>query len=425
MNDNRSPNPYRDDDSALAPFVGRQAVFARLHQYLKSPASGQAMVFAGQRRVGKTAFLRHFSKVFDDTFVGVYIPLQQLRFNDEADFWLAMIHATLNVLAGRDLTLSRLPPIPPEHSELREWLADSWLPELWHVIRYHRQLVILADDVHKLIDTSGQVPKGLFAYCHELMEKHPQFRLVMTLHTPYESYFTGIDSLFHVSEIVRLTNLSREETASLLTDPVSDLYHLTDQCIDEVYRTTGGQPQFVQRAGDQIFRRWQQTSVVTLDDVKAIALAIYAQSHAELDFMWQESTSNERLILSAISHLLYENPLKAVDPAAIESWLLETDYPMDATAIHAAVRSLEYRELLISTPTGIRLTAGLMQKWLLENARPTHPAAPTAPSSRQRFMILAVVIIALAIGLLLIINLGSAPPPNNDPPEPTVTLASR
>jgi hypothetical protein len=141
--------------------------------------------------------------------------------------------------------------------------------------------------------------------------------------------------------------------------------------------------------------------------------------------MWQESTSNERLILSAISHLLYENPLKAVDPAAIESWLLETDYPMDATAIHAAVRSLEYRELLISTPTGIRLTAGLMQKWLLENARPTHPAAPTAPSSRQRFMILAVVIIALAIGLLLIINLGSAPPPNNDPPEPTVTLASR
>lgn len=423
MNNDLSINPYRDDDSA--PFAGRQPAYARLHQYLKSPLNGQVMIFIGQRRVGKTAFLRHFSPVFDDTFLGIYIPLKQLTFNDEADFWLALVRNTLNVLAERDLTLSRLPEIPPQHDDLREWLADSWLPELWHVIRYHRQLVILADDIHTLVDASGQLPKGLFAYLHELMVKHPQLKLVMTIHTPYESHFSSIETLFNHSESFRLTNLSREETASALVDPVSDFYRLTDQCIDEVYRATGGQPQFVQRAGHQIFRRWQDSSVVTLDDAKAIILTIYTQSHAELEELWQESTSNERLTLNAISHLLYENPLQAVDPAAVESWLLETDYPLDTTAIHAAARSLEYREIVIHTSSGIKLTAGLMQKWLLENAQSMRGAAPPPSLTRQRLLWLALVVIALVIGLLLAINLSSTPQQNNNPPEPTVTLETR
>ncbi len=425
MNDDTSNNPYRDNDNVLAPFAGRQSAYARLHQYLKSPVNGQAIIFVGQRRVGKTAFLRHFSAVFDDTFLGIYIPLKQLTFNDEADFWLALVQNTLNVLAERDLTLSRLPGIPPQRDNLREWLSNSWLPELWHVIRYHRQLVILMDDAQALIGENGQLPKGLFAYFHELMDKHPQLKLVMTIHTPYESHFSGIESLFNLSESFRLTNLSRDEIASVLTDPVKDSYRLTDQCIDEVYRATGGQPQFVQRAGYQIFQRWQEHSIVTLDDVKAIVLTIYAQSHSELEAMWQETTSNERLILNAISHLVYENPLQTVDSAAIEGWLLESDYPLDATAIHATVRSLEYREILANTPSGIRLTAGLMQKWLLENAQSMRVAVSPPPLGRQRLMWLALVIIALAIGLLVVINLSSAPQQSNNPPEPTVTLEIR
>jgi hypothetical protein len=424
MND--TSNPYRDDNSELAPFAGRQPAFARLHQYLKNPVNGQAMIFVGQRRVGKTAFLQHFGTVFDDTFMSIYIPLKQLTFHDDTDFWLEMVQRTLKVLAERDLTLSRLPQIPAQRDDLREWLKDSWLPELWHVIRYHRRLVILVDDAHVLIDPSGQLPKDWFAYWRELMEKHVQLKLVLTIHTAYENDFSGIESLFNVSENFRLTNLSREETASLLVDPVSALYRLTDQCIDEIYRATGGQPQLIQRAGQPIFRRWQENSVVTLDDVKTILLTVYAQSHAELEAMWLESATNERRVLTAISQLLYENPLRAVDPTAIESWLLETDHPLDITAIHATMRSLEYREMLVTAPSGVKMTAGLMQKWLLENPQTVRTAAPPTPPHRQRLMWLALLIIVLAIGLILVINLSSAPQTANDhTPLPTITLETR
>jgi len=427
INEDSAVNPYHDDDSAVAPFAGRQPAFARLHQHLKSPLTAQAMIFTGQRHIGKTAFLRHFSAVFDDTFLGVYIPLKQLDFTDESDFWLAVIQRTLSILAERDLTLSRLPQIPAQSGDLREWLAESWLPELWHVIRYHRQLVILVDDGQALIDASGQVPKGLFAYYQELMTRHPQLKLVMTVHTPYESYFSGVESLFNISENFRLTHLTRDETGALLTDPVSDQYRLTEQCIDEIYRATGGQPQFVQRAGHQIFQRWKESSLVTLDDVKAIVLTIYAQSHAELAAMWQESTANERLVLIAISRLQYENPLQSVDPSAIESWMLETDYPLDITAIHAAVRSLEYREIVVSTPSGIKMSAGLMQKWLLENAESSRPArVQIASPNRWRLILVAAFIVVLAIGLLVLINLSSAPQSDdNHLLEPTVTLEAR
>jgi hypothetical protein len=123
---------------------------------------------------------------------------------------------------------------------------------------------------------------------------------------------------------------------------------------------------------------------------------------------------------------LYDDPLSSIDAARIEGWLVETDYPLDTTAINAALRSLEYREIVSSTPSGLAITAGLMQTWLLEHARlsDTPSVAPKAQALAPVWRWLIVVVIVVVIGLLLIgLTSSGRPGSRNSEALPTVTLA--
>jgi hypothetical protein len=148
---------------------------------------------------------------------------------------------------------------------------------------------------------------------------------------------------------------------------------------------------------------------------------IYGNSQQEFREMWLRLPRSERLTLTAISSLLYADPLQGCEADAIGKWLVETDYALDNTAINAALRSLEYREILTHSAKGYVPAGGLMQRWLLENARLETVVQPT---TRRRWLALALVVAGFFAMLLLWIALsGTAPSLSSDTP-PTVTLVA-
>jgi hypothetical protein len=248
-------------------------------------------------------------------------------------------------------------------------------------------------------------------------------------------------------DVVRLANLTLDESQWLLQAPPRGLYAVPDECALAVHRLVGGAPGLVQHFGYLFFLRWEtypELNVFTLEDVKALTSTIYLYNEADYRVLWEHLTANERLVLTAMSDLLYSDPLGRMDAQAIQSWLVETDFPLDMTAINATLRSLEYREVLQPTPEGISLSASLMQSWLLENARLGRrtaqlvSAAPTTtitadeelPTRRFRvtprlLRILTVILIVLVIANIVAyawVNSGSPSVPPNI--EPTVTLAN-
>lgn len=441
-------NPYHPDDPALAAFAGREAAFARLHQHLTSPTHVEAVLFLGRRRIGKTALLRHVGAFFDETFIDVYVPLKQAVLENEDHWLLQLVQATGKALAARDFTLSRLPEAPDDPNRLRAWFAESYLHELLGILRY-RRLVLLLDDVEALIQAAhdDRVPADHVAYLQGLLQRYRQLGIALTLDTQYETSIAALSPLVNAAETFRLTNLSQEESRRLLQKPITGLYTVSDESADAIYRATGGQPLLLQRAGYHLFERYtaqplpptpsptgtsfgrprmERGSKDTLDEVKQVINQVYPESEAEFRATWQQTTRDERLVLTAMVSLLYDDPLEAIDTASIVGWLVETDYPLDTTAINAARRSLEYAEVVHSTQTGLAITAGMMQTWLLENARltdsPTEAPRPQAFTWDWRWVI--VVAILLVIGLLLAISLGSGGQPGvNSRPLPTVTLA--
>jgi Na+-transporting NADH:ubiquinone oxidoreductase subunit NqrB len=151
----------------------------------------------------------------------------------------------------------------------------------------------------------------------------------------------------------------------------------------------------------------------------------YAASDSHFRQMWQVLTRDERLVLTAIASLIYDDPLKAVTVERIETWLVETDYPMDTTAIHAALRGLDYQDVVSNLRNqGYKLVAGMMQTWLLEHARLSEIAGSSFAGLSQkiswRVLLIAGIII---LGLIIVLILLPAPTLAPSDTIPTVTLA--
>jgi hypothetical protein len=433
MENRVTPNPYRplpDENDLSAPFAGRQKAFEFLYQRLTDPAGTESSLIMGRQEGGKTALLHHFNRFFDETFVSVYIPLAEKRLNSEADWLELLAKEATRALSEHNYTLSRLPEWDTATTDKRGWFSTTYLPEILNIIRRQRRLVFLLDDANALLQAvaAEKLPADTISYLHGLVEAHPQLGIVLTLDSQFEADIPKLSPLISLEAIFRLANLSEEEVTWLLTEPASDLYNLTADATAAVYKATGGQPRLVQRFGFQLFKLWETRptrTVLTVEDVKQVTPAVYAASEKDLHAAWTATTRNERLALTAITSLIYADPLNTPTQAGLESWLVETDYPLDSTAIKAAIRGLEYREIVEHTPSGIRLTSTLMQNWLMENGRLTEGRI-SGEIRRPGLRWLAVAALALLIvALVLIASQTSAPVTANETaPVATVTLVA-
>lgn len=396
------------DDVSL-PFAGRQAALARLHQYCSDAAQPQAFVLLGWRGTGKSALLAHCETAFDAQFVCVIVPLEQMPLRGEPAFLRALATLIAAALERRGFSTASLPTEPEDDAELRAWLRDDFLTRALSIVRAHRRLVLLVDDAERWIDAAATnaLPLDLFTYLQWLLQTHPTLRMILALDTAREADLPALQPL--AGEEYRLPRLTREE----ISDVIAEAHN------DTAYRATGGFANLVQRAAQHLRGKTSES------EIKAALAAVYTESSGEFRDIWLSLNQNERLVLTAISSLLYADPLGATTPEAISIWLVETDYPLDVTAIKAALRSLEYREILTHAAAperGFVPAAGLLQTWLLENAR-LESSAASSQGGRRRALLLGIGLLLIA-ALLLSIALSTAPTPDaTDAPIPTITLA--
>jgi len=430
-----SENPYQafPDDDRLAPFAGRQAELTRLDHYLKEPATDYALIYLGQRRKGKTALLRRFDTIFQEPYIGAYLPLSNLDLQTEADLLRAIVEAIAYYLTRRDYTASRIPVMDEEPADWRGWITHTWLPEIIHIIRPHRKLVLLFDDAHHWLAAEDDS----FVFFHSLLRDHPQLKLVMTMNAAAEDRLGLMAPLFNPAHTLRLTNLTLEECRWLLQSPSAGRYTITEDSILAVYRASGGHPQLAQRFAYHIYAyrdAHPDQHIITPQIIKSLTTVMYTHSERELANMWAESMDNERLILSAVSDLHYDDPLAKISAEQVSAWLVQGGYPMDTTTVHATLRSLEYRELLTHRGNNIELASHLLQMWLLDNAhrstlRPVRDAHRSETDSARRLRVrrpaLILGIMAVIALLVLIISLSNTPQPTSSENRflPTVTLA--
>lgn len=389
---NTAANPYHAGYGDLAtlstaPFAGRQDSFTRLYARLFDPVQTGAILFMGRRHSGKTALLRNASNIFKATALGVYVPLGDVPADRESTWLLALAQTITTELVEQGFILSRLSQLDAPGDDVRGWLEVTFLPQILGAVR--KKLLLLLDDADRLLMAvrGGQLNDDTIAYLLSLTKKFNGLNFALTLDAEYEDDLETFAPLVSPADVIRLENLALDETRWLLQAPVDGLYVVPDEIAQMVQRLVGGAPGLVQHFGYLFCQRWQnfpELNVFTRDDVRALTPAVYLYNEDDYAALWERLNTNERRVLTAISGLVYDDPLGRIDAAAIQTWLIDTDFPLDITAINATLRSLEYRDLLQPTPQGIALTAELMQTWLLEHARLGMRSPPASTATVQR-----------------------------------------
>jgi hypothetical protein len=424
-------NPYEvaPNSDKLAPFADRSTAMTRVRQQI-ADAGAPALALLGREGIGKTALLRQIDATTDETVLTIYVNLADTPLDSEGDWLLALAQSATEELVRHDFTLSRLASMQPPGNDVRSWLDNTFLSEFCSIIRPQRRAAFLLDNIEVLLDAidRGGLPDSSMAYLQFLRHERPQITFVVTLDDRHESSLPRLQPLVDSGDVIRLTDLPLDAVGEILREPVARRYNVSDDAAIAVHRATGGYPPFVQAFGAALYRRQHNLSYqdeMTGEDVKAVTQDVYPKAAPTYAQNWAALPLNERLVLGSISTLTYEDPLRVIDAEAIEAWLVETDYPLDAMTINALLRSLEYRELIQATPTGGHVIhAAMMQRWLLENARFGEAGRAQSERSLPNLRWIAVAVVAIIIiGLAVMLSRTSAPEnrPTGDAP-PTVTL---
>lgn len=439
MNGDSLPNPYDGDP---LPFAGRRTAYARLHQRLMDPEQASTVVFLGRKGIGKTVLLQNFERDFDETFIGAYSALTADDVASETGWWLLLAQAITAAISQRDLTLLRLAAISPPEDDARAWFQTIFLAEILAIIRGHRRLVLLLDDAECLMDAleSGQVAPESITFLRDLMRETPQLGLALALDAAYEGELARLSPLVKPTDVLRLTSLLPGEATELLQKPVRGLYNVPDETAAAINRATGGDPRLVQAFGRRLWWRWQSEpglNVMTVDDVRTVTPLVYADVDDLLSEYWSGLNTNEQLVLTAFGSLRYDDPLLKIDGSALQNWLIETDFPLDTTAVNVALRSLEYQEIIAQHADGLQLVGELWQTWLVERARTsgdfpgrlrprTQARAAAAERTRNLRFLLTVIALVIAAVLLFAFLLQSNRDTGSEsaPTAPTATLVA-
>jgi len=425
-------DPQHEPDGLRLPLVGRDELLARIHQHALDMASPHALAVIGPPGSGKTSLLRALAAE-DEDIIGVYISLRDAATNTETNWLRTLIEATNTALLNRDYSQNRLDAMEstlenPLAPALRPWINSDYLSGVTRLIRSHRRILWLLDDLEALLASMevDHLPDDTLLYLHGLMLNHMQLGIVVTADLDAEGRLLSLAPFVPVEAIHRLHLLDPEATRSLLR---SARPSLSDEDAAHIHAATGGHPQWLTLCAQTLNGQPQAT-------IETIKQAVYPQVTADCEALWQRLSTHEQIILQAIVNLHYSDPLKAITPTMLEQWLIDSDTPLDATDIAAALRGLDYREIIGPDRQNLRLRSGFFERWCLTQLRrgqrveqrrttaattPTPAAADSTPPMRRLSILLIVLIVIIVLGIIFATAGGGL---NQAAPtaQPTVTL---
>jgi hypothetical protein len=435
-------NPFRPQQPATDPtrFFGRESVFAFIRERLVTGNNAHAPALIGQRGIGKTSVLLQIPYHLEPRYLFAYIDLADIDHEEPAALIFALIDATRAALEAAEIETGRLPPLPEDmgvpgnRDGLWAWFAGEYLEAALTTLQRVWRLLFLFDNTGALLDAieRGEMPVEVGAALSALMADDDRLDMLFAVDTldehRLESFAPLSDPMLHR----RFGMLNEVAAANLTRTPAAALYEVSEEAVLGIQAITGGHPYLLHVVNRLI---WAQAAAhppasrshITLTEVRAAIPDAIRDADPVLRQLWEDATTNEQIVLTALTELTAETGEEAIRPEQIRAWALrEHDHPLDDTALVATVRRLDYRDVIRAESDGrITFVAGLFYQWLhrqlgIEAAVPTQ----TTRSPLRRWAIPLVlfsgIVAALAVMMAQAVSAGTS---TALPAAQTVTFA--
>jgi len=297
-------NPIRTKEM----FFGRQADFEFVRAKLATGQSGLVIVFAGERRSGKTSILFQIIEgALGEQFVPVLLDMQAMAVDNDAQF-------LEQIATGIDEALVNAGCEPAQ--------SDSWETDpvrtFGRFISYameqlgDRSLLLMLDE-YELIETKmddGILRPDIITFFASLLEAHPRLSFIFTgsrhlegRNSEYWSILIG-KSLYR-----RISFLSESDALRLITEPVMDNVVYPRGIPEQLVRLTAGQPFYTQVVCQNMMDRLNEVerSRVRQEDVDAIAQELADNPLPQMIYFWDGLEQDQNEALSLLGEVLEDS----------------------------------------------------------------------------------------------------------------------
>jgi tetratricopeptide (TPR) repeat protein len=159
----------------------------------------------------------------------------------------------------------------------------------------------------------------------------------------------------------KISFLSRDQSASLITHPVEGLLEYDPQAVDRIYDITSGHPYFTQLICHELFSTCQQNGELSIreKDVEAVLEDVVERGTVNLKFVWDEASDIEKWGLASLAHLEGK-----ADTPALADFLRKQRVRFSESDLTSGLLHLREKDILTKEN---RFVIYLLKLWLKKN----------------------------------------------------------
>ena len=299
-------NPIRTKDM----FFGREDDFGYVQSRLGTGEAGLVIVFAGERRSGKTSILfQILDGRLGEQFVPVLLDMQGMAVDSDAQFLERMASVIDEALVRAGMESAAVSTDSWEVDPIRTF--ERFIAQAM-VALGDRSLLLMLDE-YELIETKiddGTIRSDLITFFASLLEAHPRLSFIFTGSRHLEQRNVAYwRVLIGKSLYRRISFLSEGDALRLIMEPVTDQVVYPRGIPERIVRLTAGQPFYTQVICQNMMDRLNEVerNRVRQEDVDAVAEELADNPLPQMIYFWDGLESDQQTILSFLGEVL-EDP---------------------------------------------------------------------------------------------------------------------
>lgn len=359
-------NPYKVGPPVMgADFYGRSELLSKVQKALQT---SNVVLLQGQRRIGKTSFLKQLSvflksaegmQAFQAPLVPVIFDIQRYVQDTLPQFQWHLAEAIARAL---QLTAPSLPEWETNHALFQ----DVWLPQVYEKLG-DRDLVILVDEFDNLEGQEApQAMQTLIPFLGQLVSSETRLKWVLTSGRQAGKLPIQCAQIVSVGRSFPMSFLSWTETRELIEAPAGEYLTYQPESIDRIYELTNGQPHLTQALGSEIFQHMlsEERVIVRPTDVDEAVPRVLEVFSGAIASILKVPPLEER-VLAAIAWLT-KNCTTATKSEII-NLLLEHNIELNIDELKRILKDLTEWDLLTEKSQELKISVELLRLWMARN----------------------------------------------------------
>lgn len=289
-------------------FFGREDDFNFVVKKIGSAKSNQVLVFCGERRSGKTSILfQILGGRLGERFLPVLVDMQILAgIKNDDHFWRTILKIACDSLQIPGLSVETMESTMA--SRRVEELFDIFLTRVKE--HYPEKIVLFLLDEYELIEEKirdGSLSESAIHYLAGALESPHRISFIFTGSTNLEHRKVHFwKSLLGKSIYRKISYLSVNDTARLITEPLKGYIHYSGDVVDLIYRLSGGQPFYTQVICQNLVDHLmeEERNEPTVQDLDGIVKGIVDNPLPQMIYSWNSLSEGSKILLSSLAGVL-------------------------------------------------------------------------------------------------------------------------